>query len=123
MGVFREHAAVAAGQDHRQAGVSLANHGGELDAVHSGHDDVGEYQIEGQFVGREQRKRFSGVGDPLDRVAQILEQFGRELPDFFVVLDHQDVMATAAHGRFRADDGGFLYAVGRASRPAGQDKW
>ncbi len=50
MGVLRQHVAVAAGQHHGQAGIALADDAGELDAVHAGHDDVGEDEVDGELV-------------------------------------------------------------------------
>ena len=40
MGVLGQHAAITAGQDHREVGMALADDGGQLHAVHPGHDHV-----------------------------------------------------------------------------------
>ena len=55
MGILRQYAAIATGQNHRQAGVALADDGRKLNAGHSRHDDVGKYQIERQLIRGDQR--------------------------------------------------------------------
>ena len=107
MGILRQHVAVAAGQHHGQAGVALANDAGEFDAVHPGHDDVGKYQVGGKLVLGKDGKRCIGAGDAADRVSEILQQLGGELPDVVIVLDHEDAIAAAAGGGLAAGRGGF----------------
>ena len=112
MGILRQHVAVAAGQHHGQAGIALAHDAGELDAVHAGHDDVGKHQIGGELVLGKDRQRGIRAGDAADRVSEILQQLGGELPDVVIVLDHEDAVAAAARGGFAAGRGG-LDGIGR----------
>ena len=105
MGVFRQHVAVAAGQHHRQAGIALANDHREFDAVHAGHDDVGEDEIGGELVLGQNYERSIGVGSAANRVAEILQQFGGELPDIVIVFHHKHAIAAAPY-RLAADSDG-----------------
>src|SRR4051794_12147670 len=46
IGVLGENVAVTRGEHDRQARIAFADDAGELDAVHAGHDDVGEDEID-----------------------------------------------------------------------------
>ena len=111
MRIFRQHIAVAAGEHDGQAGIALANDAGEFDAVHPGHDDIGEHQIGGKFVLGEDRKRGVGIVGPANGVSQILQQLGGELPDIVIVFDHKDTIAASGGGGLAVGGSGFRRIV------------
>ena len=53
------------------------------------------------------------AGDAADRVSEILQQLGGELPDVVIVLDHEDAVAAAPRGRLAAARRGFDRVHGR----------
>ena len=62
-----------AGDEHDpDIGVDRARFLGQLDAVHFGHDDVGQQQVEA--LGFEQRHRFGAATDGLDVIADALQR-------------------------------------------------
>ena len=60
-------------------------------------------------------KRGVRVGDAADRVAEIFQQLGGELPDVVIVLDHEHAIAAAARGRLAAGGGGLDRSAGTAA--------
>src|SRR6185369_14387790 len=81
MGVFRQHVAVAGGQDDGQARIAFADNSGELDTVHAGHDDVGEQEVDGELVLQQDRQRSARLGDAPYGVAEIFQKLGGEGAD------------------------------------------
>ena len=51
------------------------------------------------------------LSDPANGVSQILQQLGRELPDFVIVFDHEDTIAAAGGGGLAVGGSGFRRIV------------
>src|SRR5207244_13097844 len=103
------------------AGVAGTDHAGKLDAVHAGHDDVGEDEVGGKLVFGKDRERRIGIGDPPGRVTEVFQQLHGELPDLVVVFDDEHAIA-ATRGRRIAARGGSFHFTGGGGGPRAIDR-
>ena len=71
IGILGKHVAVAAGENDRKSGLALTHRRSEFNAIHAGHDNVGEDQIEGKVVLFQGVERFLRTTRSLDFIAQI----------------------------------------------------
>src|SRR3954471_24849082 len=83
-------AAVPGDEEHAQVDAALrADPGGELLAVHAGHDEVGDERVE-RALGPPDLERLLGVRGGADPVAVELDHLRDERADDLLVLDEQD---------------------------------
>ena len=82
---------IAGDQKNAQAGIGGGSCLGHLDAVHFGHADVGNHEVEPAAGGTDPGKARRAVAGCFDGVADALQRSCRQGPHRFVVFNNQDL--------------------------------
>ena len=88
--MFHGALGVSGHEEDRDPGAGIAEPPGQFDSVHSGHDDIGNQQVDRSLAALADRERLVPVRRFHDGVAVPLETFDREFPHHFLVLDQED---------------------------------